>query len=302
MTSQYWDEKLAERYRAYRYEFGSRTLAGKTVVVAGGSGGLGAATVALLAAEGVHVVAGYRANRERAEALARTMKEQFGAEIKLVEGDIGEAVTRRTYLDAVAAVEDESSSHPFENRKGGAPGSAGGFETRPYKLSAPAAAAIFPGDPARVSFEALDREAMLASLEANYVGPVLLAKELGAAMEAGAGGSLVLLATMQAVAAFSGSLNYGPPKAALVHAARVLAKQWSRVRVNVVAPGATVAGMAEASVSAGKYDSFVADGTIPRFGRPEDVARAVRFFLEPDNYVTGQVLVVDGGLTLRRDK
>ena len=61
-----------------------------------------------------------------------------------------------------------------------------------------------------------------------------------------------------------------------------------------------MAGMAEASVSAGKYDAFVAEGTIPRFGRPEDIARSVRFFLEPDNYITGQVLVVDGGLTLRR--
>ena len=113
--------------------------------------------------------------------------------------------------------------------------------------------------------------------------------------------SIVLLATMQAFTAFSSSLNYAAPKAALVHAARVLAKQWSRVRVNVVAPGATVAGMAEASVSAGKYDAFVQRGAISRFGRPEDVARAARFFLEPDNYTTGQVLVVDGGLTLRRD-
>ena len=40
---------------------------------------------------------------------------------------------------------------------------------------------------------------------------------------------------------------------------------------------------------------------IQRFGRADDVARAIRFFLEPDNYVTGQVLTVDGGLTLRRD-
>ncbi|MCI0659123.1 MAG: SDR family oxidoreductase, partial [Acidobacteria bacterium] len=189
----------------------------------------------------------------------------YGAELKLVAGDIAEEGTRKKYLDA-----------------------AGG---------APEAVAIFPGDAARVKLEELDREAMLRSLEANFVGPALLAKELGAAMEQAGGGSVVLLATMQAVAAFRGSLNYGPAKAALVHAARVLAKEWSRVRVNVVAPGATVAGMAEASVSAGKYDSFVESGAIARFGRPEDVARAVRFFLEPDNYVTGQVLVVDGGLT-----
>ncbi len=270
MTSKYWEEKLAERYRAHRYEFAQRTLAGKTIVVAGGTGGLGAATVALLTAEGARLVVGYRANRERAEALAKAMREQFGAELKLVAGDIAEAATRKTYLEAAG--------------------------------SDLAGAAVFSGDPARVKWEDLDREAMLRSLEANYIGPVLLAKELGAAMEKAGGGSVVLLATMQALAAFSGSLNYGPAKAALVHAARVLAKEWSRVRVNVVAPGATVAGMAEASVSAGKYDSFVESGAIARFGRPEDVARAVRFFLEPDSYTTGQVLVVDGGLTLRRDK
>jgi len=61
------------------------------------------------------------------------------------------------------------------------------------------------------------------------------------------------------------------------------------------------AGMALASINSGKYDRFVRSGVIPRFGRAEDVARAVRFFVEPDNYVTGQVLLVDGGLTLRRD-
>ncbi|MGH9787486.1 MAG: SDR family oxidoreductase, partial [Candidatus Acidiferrales bacterium] len=36
------------------------------------------------------------------------------------------------------------------------------------------------------------------------------------------------------------------------------------------------------------------------FGRPEDVARVIRLLLEPDNYITGQVITVDGGLTLRR--
>jgi len=63
----------------------------------------------------------------------------------------------------------------------------------------------------------------------------------------------------------------------------------------------TAAGMAEASIRSGKYDRFIDAGIVKRFARPEDVARAIRFFLEPDGYVTGQLLVVDGGLILRRD-
>ena len=274
MTSPHWDEKLAERYRQFRYEFAEQALRGRVVVVAGGTGGLGAATVTLLAREGARLVVGYRANRARAEALSKAIAEQFGETPRLVEGDVALPEVRRKYLEAAAA------------------------------LGGPlCGAVIFPGDPSRVSWESLDAAALETSLRANYVGPVLLARELGSAMEpSAAGGSIVLLATMQAVAAFESSLNYAGPKAALVHAARILAKQWRRVRVNVVAPGATVAGMAEASVSAGKYDPYISSGAISRFGRPEDIARAVRFFLEPDNYITGQVLVVDGGLTLRRDR
>jgi NAD(P)-dependent dehydrogenase (short-subunit alcohol dehydrogenase family) len=103
---------------------------------------------------------------------------------------------------------------------------------------------------------------------------------------------------MQGVGVFPGSTTYAAPKAALIHAARILAKQW-KIRVNVVAPGVNNAGMAEQSVRSGKYDSFIEKKVIPRFGRPEDVARAILFLLEPDNYVTGQVLIVDGGLSLK---
>lgn len=158
---------------------------------------------------------------------------------------------------------------------------------------------VFAGDPVRgLSPE----EAMRRSHDANYLGPVLLAREAAERMKAsGTQGAIVLVSTMQAVSVFAGSTAYAAPKAALIHAARILAKECrgrTNIRVNVICPGVNQAGMAEASIASGKYDRYLDDDVIPRFGRAEDVARAVRFFLEPDNYITGQVLTIDGGLTL----
>lgn len=272
LPSKFSDVQRASRWKSFEYDFPERSLAGKIVAVAGGSGGLGAALVALLVREGAKVICGYRANRDRAESLQLAMREQFQAHLELVAGDIGDPAIQRDYLAAA-----ERFGSPL------------------------AAAAIFPGDPARVKWEELSSAALEISIRANFAGPILLARALGDAMESAGAGSIVLLGTMQAVTPFEGSLAYAAPKAALVHATRILAKQWKRVRVNCVAPGATEAGMAESSIASGKYDRFVEAGAIPRFGRPEDVSRAVRFFLDPEVYATGQVLLLDGGLTLRRD-
>src|SRR5262249_61928069 len=106
-----------------------------------------------------------------------------------------------------------------------------------------------------------------------------------------ADGAIVFIATMQAIGVFPGSTVYAAPKAALIHTARILAKQWS-IRVNVVAPGVNNAGMAEQSVRSGKYNSYLEKKIIPRWGQPKDVARAVLFFLEPDNYVTGHAIAI----------
>jgi NAD(P)-dependent dehydrogenase (short-subunit alcohol dehydrogenase family) len=236
-------------------------LRDKTVVLAGGSGGLGSATAELLAAEGARLVVSYRSDAARAARLGRIAQ--------LVQADLSSADDRKRLLDA-------------------APGL--------YGL------VVFAGNPSRVASPGQLAEAMRLSHEANYLGPVLLAREAAELMKAkGTPGAIVLFSTMQAVDLFTGSTAYAGSKAALLHAARILAKECrgpANIRVNVIAPGVTQAGMAEASIAAGKYDRYIDDGVIPRFGRATDVARAVRFFLEPDNYITGQVLTVDGGLTL----
>jgi NAD(P)-dependent dehydrogenase (short-subunit alcohol dehydrogenase family) len=157
---------------------------------------------------------------------------------------------------------------------------------------------VFTGSPARGEIE----DVMRISHQVNYEGPILLAREAAERMRvSGTPGAIVLFSTMQAVALFPGSTAYAGEKAALLHAARILAKECrgpSNIRVNVIAPGVMQAGMAEASIASGKYERYIKDGVIPRYGKAGDVARAVRFLLEPDSYITGQVLSVDGGITL----
>ncbi len=231
------------------------------IVLAGGAGGLGAAAADLLAAEGFPLVLSYRSNARRAEKLSGIAK--------LVQADITIAEDRQRLLDTAPEI---------------------------YGL------VVFTGDPARIADPAQTESAMLHSHAVNYLGPILLAREAAARMKAsGTHGAIVLISTMQAVALFPGSTAYAAPKAALLHAARILAKECrgtTNIRVNVICPGVNAAGMAEASIASGKYDRYINEGIIPRFGRAADVARAVRFFLQPDNYITGQVLTVDGGLTL----
>ena len=277
MPSRFLDPEQAKRHTEYRYDFNRRSLAGRVVLLPGGMGGLGAAITALLLQEGALPVVGYRSNRGRALAFQQKLQDLYGGPVTLVEGDVAEPEARQRYLEAALAMKGDL-----------------------YGLVA------LTGDPARVKGEDLDGPALRASFTANYEAPILLARACAEAMAArGTRGAIVLVSSMQGVHPFEGSLAYAGPKAALVHAARILAKEHggaADVRVNVVAPGATTAGMARASIDSGKYDPYVERGVIPRFGRPEDVARVVRLLLEPDSYVSGQVITVDGGLTLRRDR
>jgi NAD(P)-dependent dehydrogenase (short-subunit alcohol dehydrogenase family) len=273
MPSRFVDPADLQRLKEFDFRFDTNTLREKVILVPGGTGGLGSALIALLLLEGAIPVAGFRSNVERAKSVKEKLEERYGGTVHLVQGDVRDAGNRCRYLQVAAQLTGQI-----------------------FGL------ACFVGDPARVAFETLAGEDLLQSYETNFVGPILLAKAAAEQMKAShIGGSIVLLSSMQGVGLFESSLNYAAPKSALVHASRILAKQWGadNLRINVVAPGATVAGMAEASVSSGKYDRHIEQRAVGRFGRPEDVARAVRFLLEPDSYVTGQLIVVDGGLSLK---
>lgn len=231
------------------------------ILLVGGSGGLGHASAELLAAEGCELVVSCYKNAARAEAMSGLAK--------VVQADITEASARTRLLDEAGALDG---------------------------------LVVFTGDPARITSPDQLEQQIVTSHAVNYMGPLLLAREASERMKQNQkAGSIVLFSTMQAVGLFPNSTAYAGAKAALIHGARILAKELRaphNIRVNVIAPGIIDAGMAQASIAAGKYDRFLSDGVITRFGRASDVARTVKFLLEPDSYITGQVISVDGGVTL----
>jgi NAD(P)-dependent dehydrogenase (short-subunit alcohol dehydrogenase family) len=239
-------------------------MKGKAVILAGGSGGLGSAVAAAVAERGGIPVIGCKSNRDRAQTVAGEILAKYGIEAPIVVGDILEARVRQELLTAAGAAGTLYGMVPLV------------------------------GHPARTPIETATEQDLIESMRQNFVGPVLLARDFASAL-GDQDGAIVFVSTMQGVAAFAGSTAYAAPKAALIHTARILAKQW-KMRVNVVAPGVNDAGMAGQSVSSGKYVPFLEKRVIPRYGRPSDVSRAIVFFLEPDAYLTGQVLTVDGGM------
>ncbi|KAG7514642.1 carbonyl reductase family member 4 [Solea senegalensis] len=139
------------------------------------------------------------------------------------------------------------------------------------------------------------REDMLELLHTNVLGTMLTCRAALRTMLHTEGAAIVNIGSVVGLKGNVGQSVYSASKSALEGFTRSLAKEVSSrgVSVNLVAPGFIHTAM---TASLREEDGV---GSVPlrRFGEPEDVASAVLFLLE-SSYVTGQVLVVDGGLQL----
>jgi 3-oxoacyl-[acyl-carrier protein] reductase len=108
-------------------------------------------------------------------------------------------------------------------------------------------------------------------------------------------GSVVSISSVAALIGNRGQANYAAAKSGLIAASRSLASEVARlgVRVNVVAPGLIDTGM----IQGAPVDKIKEIIPMARIGKPEEVAKVVRFLCSDDaSYITGQVISVNGGM------
>jgi NAD(P)-dependent dehydrogenase (short-subunit alcohol dehydrogenase family) len=140
-------------------------------------------------------------------------------------------------------------------------------------------------------------------LDVNLTGTFFMSQAVGAAwIKAGQPGTIVNIASTHGIQGVAMSSTYGVSKAGVGHLTRMLAIEWAphNIRVNAVAPGSTVTPTRKGLSDPAKRDMLVKKFPLGRFGQPEDMAEAVAYLAsEKAAFVTGHILVVDGGLTAK---
>jgi pteridine reductase len=145
----------------------------------------------------------------------------------------------------------------------------------------------------RVPFEALTEAVWDASLDTNLKAPFLLSWHLGRAMRSRGHGRIINLADWAGERPYNDYLPYCVSKAGVICLTKALAKALApEVQVNAVAPGPV---LPPDDLGAAEREAIVRATPLRRFGRPEDVARCVRFLAEEAEFSTGAIFHVDGG-------
>jgi 3-oxoacyl-[acyl-carrier protein] reductase len=240
---------------------------GRIALVTGAASGIGAAIARALAHGGAAVAINYRHSRDAAEILAAEIKSN-GGHAAAFAGDVSKSDEASALADAVAA-------------------SFGKID-----ILVNNAGLIEPG---------LFGNIEAASFERQFAGnalSVLLMMQAAVAHFPPTGGRIINISSSLAMAPLESTVVYSAAKAAVntmtLGFARELGKR--QITVNAVAPGATETPMT-AGIPAEIKDRIAASTPLGRWARPEDIADVVCFLAsDAARFVTGRVIVVDGGL------
>jgi 3-oxoacyl-[acyl-carrier protein] reductase len=238
---------------------GFASLGGKTALVTGASRGIGRAIAQELARAGASVVLGYRTGKEDAEGLAS----ELGG--RAVQADVSNAE------DAKRLVDEAGDVDVLVNNAG---------------LTRDGLLARMSDDDWRT---VIDTNLSSVFYTCRAVTRPMMRKRAGA---------IVNVSSIVGVHGNWGQTNYGASKAGIIGFTKSLARELGSrgVRANVVAPGYVKTQLTNV-LPEDATKAMLTNTPLGRLGDPEDVAGAVRFLCSDDaSFITGEVLLVDGGL------
>ena len=245
-------------------------LAGKSVLVTGGSRGIGRATVELFADEGANVTFFYKGNAAAAQDVVAKLREA-GRDVHAVQADVTDAAACNAAVERLT--ERTERIDVLVNNAG-----------------------VIRDNP----LAALDDDDIRTVLDTNVGGVFNVTRAVVPYMVMQRAGTIVNLSSVAGDKGGRGQTNYAASKGAVNAFTRALAVELAPrgIRVNAVAPGVIDTEMSQ-NVREMAGDEAKARILLKRFGTAQDVAYAV-WFLASDyaNYVTGQVFHVDGGFKL----
>ena len=243
---------------------------GKTALITGASRGIGKAIAIRLAKDGYDIAVNYNSNQEAAVKTAEEIS-RFGVAVKIYKADTSKIDEVKAMFKAIRS--DFGGLDVLVNNAG--------VVDDAYLLM-------------------VNQPSLEKSLAINIQGYINCAQQAALRMAGSGKGVIINISSVSSVIAVEGQTVYSATKGAVNSMTATMAKELAPrgIRVNAVAPGFVGTDMLK-SIPGDLVDKYIESIPMKKFGTAEDVANVVSSLCSDNfSYMTGQVLVLDGGLSL----